>query len=90
MDIDVVHQPSAHRYIVTVDGAEAGEASYMERDNELLITHTFIDPALWELPSSFDIDPFSNKETIFGIHQNGGDIGTIEDGRDRWEIHEWP
>lgn len=45
MDIDVVHQHSAHRYIVTVDGAEAGEASYVQRDNELLITHTFIDPA---------------------------------------------
>jgi predicted GNAT family acetyltransferase len=44
MEIDVVHQPSAHRYVVTVDGAEAGEASYVERDNELLITHTFIDP----------------------------------------------
>jgi len=45
MDIDFVHQPSAHRYIVTVKGQEAGEASYLERDNELLITHTFIDPA---------------------------------------------
>jgi predicted GNAT family acetyltransferase len=45
MEIDVVHQPSQHRYVVTVDGAEAGEASYVERNNELLITHTFIDPA---------------------------------------------
>ena len=44
MEIDVVHQPSARRYIVTVNGVEAGEASYVERDNELLITHTFIDP----------------------------------------------
>jgi predicted GNAT family acetyltransferase len=44
MEIDVVHQPSGRRYIVTVNGAEAGEASYVERDNELLITHTFVDP----------------------------------------------
>lgn len=45
MDIDVVHQPSSLRYIVTVNGIEAGEASYVERGNEILITHTFIDPA---------------------------------------------
>lgn len=45
MEIVVVHQPSQRRYIVTVDGAEAGEASYVERDNELLITHTFINRA---------------------------------------------
>jgi predicted GNAT family acetyltransferase len=44
MEIDVVHQPSKHRYVITVNGAEAGEASYVERDKELLITHTFIDP----------------------------------------------
>ena len=44
MSTEVVHQPSQSRYVVLVDGAEAGEASYTERGDELLITHTFIDP----------------------------------------------
>jgi predicted GNAT family acetyltransferase len=44
MAIEVIHEPAAHRYVVLVDGAEAGEASYVTRADELMITHTFIDP----------------------------------------------
>jgi predicted GNAT family acetyltransferase len=44
MTAEVVHQPGQHRYVILVDESEAGEASYLERGNELVITHSFIDP----------------------------------------------
>ena len=44
MSTEVVHQPAQHRYAILVDGSEAGEAAYTQRGDELLITHTFIDP----------------------------------------------
>lgn len=44
MNTEVVHEPSASRYILLVDGAEAGVTNYAEREGEILITGTFIDP----------------------------------------------
>ena len=45
MTTEVIHEPAAHRYVILIDGAEAGEASYVTRGDELMITHTFIDPS---------------------------------------------
>lgn len=45
MTTEVVHEPSTSRYILLVDGTEAGVTNYAVRDDEILITGTFIDPA---------------------------------------------
>lgn len=45
MTTEVVHEPAASRYVLLVDGEEAGVAHYSVREDEILITGTAIDPA---------------------------------------------
>jgi hypothetical protein len=45
MALEVVHEPSTHRYLILSDDVEVGHARYEQRDDELMITGTFIDPA---------------------------------------------
>jgi len=44
MALEVVHKPDVHRYLILSDDAEVGYAAYQLRDDELMITGTFIDP----------------------------------------------
>ena len=44
MQTEVVHEKDNARYVILVDGAEGGELTYDERGDELLFTHTFVDP----------------------------------------------
>lgn len=44
MALEVVHKPDAHRYVILSDDAEVGHAAYELRDDEFMITGTFIDP----------------------------------------------
>lgn len=44
MQTEVVHETDAARYVILVDGIEGGELSYDLRGDEILFTHTFVDP----------------------------------------------
>ena len=44
-DISVTHQPDDHRFVVTVDGAEAGKVVYHDRRGRRIFVHTEIDDA---------------------------------------------
>ena len=44
MQTEVVHENDAARYVILVDGVEGGELTYELRDDEILFTHTFVDP----------------------------------------------
>lgn len=44
MSREVEHQPAKHRYVITVDGAEAGTAYYADGDGARVFTHTVVDP----------------------------------------------
>jgi uncharacterized protein len=41
----VTNHPERHRYVIEVDGAEAGYAEYLLRPETIVFTHTVIDPA---------------------------------------------
>ncbi|MET7424474.1 GNAT family N-acetyltransferase [Dactylosporangium sp. NPDC005555] len=45
MDIDVVDDPSQHRFELRVDGAHAGAAYYRLQPGEIVFTHTEVDKA---------------------------------------------
>ena len=45
MSTEVVHQPSKSRYVIMIDDKEVGVANYLSRENDIMITGTFIDPA---------------------------------------------
>jgi predicted GNAT family acetyltransferase len=45
--IAVTDDPDRHRYVVTVDGQEAGVAYYAIRDGVVVFTHTVVDDR-WE------------------------------------------
>lgn len=44
MQTEVVHEKDGARYVVLVDGVEGGELTYETRGDELLFTHTYVDP----------------------------------------------
>ncbi|NBX22749.1 MAG: N-acetyltransferase [Microbacteriaceae bacterium] len=44
MHTEVVHETDAARYVILVDDVEGGELTYELRDDEILFTHTFVDP----------------------------------------------
>ena len=44
MQTEVVHETDATRYVILVDGIEGGELTYDLRGDEILFTHTFVDP----------------------------------------------
>ena len=46
-DIAVLDDPENSRYLVTVDGVEAGGAYYEISDGRVVFTHTIVDPG-WE------------------------------------------
>lgn len=46
MSKDVVHEPERQRYVLRVDGAQAGHAAYRCADDGVLITHTEITPSM--------------------------------------------
>lgn len=43
--ITVEEEPAAHRFVVRVDGAEAGGAYYRRVDDRVVFTHTEVDDA---------------------------------------------
>ncbi len=43
--IEVRDDPDAHRYVVTVDGEQAGFSEYRLRPGRVIFTHTVVDPA---------------------------------------------
>lgn len=45
MSEQITHQPEQHRYVIAVDGAEAGFAAYTEADGNRDFDHTVVDPA---------------------------------------------
>ncbi|MCS5498780.1 N-acetyltransferase [Cnuibacter physcomitrellae] len=45
MSREVEHEPERHRYVITVDGADAGTAYYVDADGSRVFTHTVVDPA---------------------------------------------
>lgn len=45
--IQVTDQPERKRFVVTVDGEEAGAAHYAVRDGVIVFTHTAVQPR-WE------------------------------------------
>lgn len=46
MASEVLHDPGMHRYELLVDGTQAGSADYRLGDDEIVFTHTEIDPGL--------------------------------------------
>jgi predicted GNAT family acetyltransferase len=44
MQTEVVHEKSDARYVILVDGVEGGELTYTHRGDELLFTHTYVNP----------------------------------------------
>lgn len=46
MSTQVIHDSQQQRYVLKVDGAEAGHASYRASDAGLVITHTEVSPRL--------------------------------------------
>ena len=44
MHTEVVHETDAARYVILVDGVEGGELTYELRGDEILFTHTYVDP----------------------------------------------
>jgi len=45
MDVTLVDQPQSSRFLITADGAPAGEITYRMRHGRRLIVHTGVDPA---------------------------------------------
>lgn len=41
----ITHDEAGHRYVISVDGREAGFAAYTPRDGVLDFDHTVVDPA---------------------------------------------
>ncbi|HHW50669.1 MAG TPA: N-acetyltransferase [Pseudoclavibacter sp.] len=46
MDAHVTKHPEQDRYVLTVDGQERGELTYLTSDTTIELPHTFVDPAL--------------------------------------------
>jgi predicted GNAT family acetyltransferase len=44
MQTEVVHEKDNARYVILVDGVEGGELTYSARGDELLFTHTYVNP----------------------------------------------
>lgn len=44
-EIEVVDTPEDRRFVIRVDGTDAGFAEYTRRGDRLILTHTEIDPA---------------------------------------------
>jgi predicted GNAT family acetyltransferase len=44
-EVVVAEHPEEQRYVVTVDGREAGELQYHVRGEQIALTHTGVDPA---------------------------------------------
>ena len=42
--IEIADRPDQRRYVLTVDGAEAGEVAYRRQGERLLVDHTEVDP----------------------------------------------
>ncbi|MFN8023707.1 MAG: GNAT family N-acetyltransferase [Acidimicrobiales bacterium] len=45
MDVTLVDEPDAERFAIRVDGAAAGEITYVFRHDRRIITHTGVDDA---------------------------------------------
>lgn len=45
MSTEITHEPERSRYVITVDGVEAGEATYVLEGDMHVFDHTFTDPA---------------------------------------------
>lgn len=43
-DIEVRDEPARHRFELLVDGEHAGLASYVTRENVVIVTHSEVDP----------------------------------------------
>lgn len=45
MATEITHEPAKSRYVLTVDGEEAGEATYVLEGDMHVFDHTYTDPA---------------------------------------------
>lgn len=44
-DVTVIHSPQEERYVLTVDGEQAGYLDYLDEVDVRLLTHTVVDEA---------------------------------------------
>lgn len=44
--VSVRHEPAAERYLLLVSGQPCGEAHYLEQGEQVVFTHTEVDPSL--------------------------------------------
>ena len=43
--IEITERPDDGRYVLTIDGSDAGEVAYRRRGRQLIVDHTEVDPA---------------------------------------------